>query len=253
MHYLSVDQVSVAYEKIGHGKPIMLIHGLGLDHRIWKPMAKLFGQDRQFILPDVRGQGKSKVGKADGSLDQMADDLACLLDHLEVDKVILAGHSMGGYIALAFAERHMDRLGGIALVTSNARADSPEKKQSRLIDAETVQNFGVKDFAAIMAPKMTHKKSLIERSRNLIEKTDPAGLANVLMAIANRPARLEFLGKLDMPVMAVFGQDDQIAPAGVGEEIEKANPRVKVVRLPGVGHLPMLEAPLTLGALLVTL
>lgn len=253
MKLITIDQSRLYYDTIGIGKPIMLVHGLGLDHSIWKPLTQLFSDERQFILPDVRGQGRSTLGKADGTLEQMAADLARLLDALRIEKVVLAGHSMGGYIALAFAASHTDRLAGLALVTSNTRADAPDKKQARLADADRVQTEGVAFFAANMAPKLTRGKTIFKRMEKLIAKTDPEGLSNVLKAIAGRKNQLKLIENLTIPSMAVFGQDDQIAPAGADTEIEQANPQVKVIRLPGVGHMPMLEAPLTLGALLLTL
>lgn len=253
MTYIKIDQARLFYETVGTGKPVMLIHGLGLDHSIWKPMAKLFSQERQFILPDIRGHGRSTLGSGDGTLGQMAEDLVRLMDARKIEKVVLAGHSMGGYIALAFAEKHADRLAGLALVTSNAREDAPDKRQTRLTDAWRVLDEGVSFVAANMAPKLTRKKSIVKRMQKLIGKTDPEGLSNVLKAIANRENKLDVLVNLAVPAMAIFGMDDQIAPPGVDTEIELVGPQVKVIRLPGVGHMPMLEAPLTLGALLLTL
>ena len=253
MATIKVDRACLFYEVIGSGKPIILIHGLGLNHTIWKPLTKLFSNERQFILPDVRGQGRSTLGDGDGSLGQMAGDLAWLLDELKIDKVVLAGHSMGGYIALDFAAKYADRLAGLALVTSNTRADSPEKQRGRLIDAGLINDLGVSFIAEAMAPNLTRNKAIVTRMHKIIEKTDPIGMNNVLKAIAYRQNRLEVLSNLVVPCIAIFGSDDQIAPKGVDIEIEQACPRVKVIRLPGVGHTPMLEVPLALGALFLTL
>ena len=104
-----------------------------------------------------------------------------------------------------------------------------------------------------MAPNFTRNKSIVTRMHKIIEKTDPIGMNNVLKAIAFRQHRLEVLSNLVVPCIAIFGSDDQIAPKGVDIEIEQTCPRVKVIRLPGVGHTPMLEVPLALGALFLTL
>ncbi len=253
MQRVTFDQAHLYFDIVGTGKPIMLIHGLGLDHTIWKPLTKKFSNQRQFILPDVRGHGRSTLGTADGTLDQMAGDLVRTLDWLQIDKVILAGHSMGGYITLAFAAKFPDRLAGLALITSNARADSQEKREARVKDARRVLDEGVTFIAASMAPKLTYNKKIASRMHKIIEKNDAEGLSNVLKAIANRKSQLQMLKNLTVPGIAVFGQEDQIAQPGVDTEIYQANPKLKVIHLPGVGHMPMLEQPLTLGALLLTL
>lgn len=253
MKNITVDQARLYYDIIGVGKPVMLIHGLGLDHSIWKPLTKMYAGERQFVLPDVRGQGRSTLGAGSGSLDQMAEDLVQILDVQKIEKVVLAGHSMGGYIALAFAAKYANRLAGLALVTSNAREDAEEKRQARLTDAWRVLDEGVNFIAASMAPKLSHRRTIIKHMEKLISKTDPEGMSNVLKAIANRYSQLDLIARLEVPAMAIFGRDDQIAPQGVDAEIEQANPHVKLIRLPEVGHMPMLEAPGTLGALLLTL
>jgi len=247
------DGASVDYEVVGSGRPLMLLHGLALNRSIWKPVARLFRDERLFILPDIRGQGKSTLGKANGSLVQIADDLVRLLDHLKIEKTAIGGHSMGGYIALAFAKNHVNRVSSIALITSNARADSADKRAARIEEAGKILQEGIEPFADAMAVKLTRHLSTQARVRKILLKTEPEGLSNILKAIANRENNLGLIASLPFPMMAIFGKDDQIAPVGIDVEIERAVPAVKLVRLPGVGHMPMFEASLTLGALLMTL
>lgn len=247
------DGAILDYEVVGSGQPLMLLHGLALNRSIWKPVARLFRDERFFILPDIRGQGKSTLGKANGSLTQIVDDLVRLLDHLKIEKTAIGGHSMGGYIALTFAKNHADRVSSIALVTSNARADSADKRAARIEEAGRVLEEGVEAFADTMAVKLTRRLSTQTRVRKVLLKTEPEGLSNILRAIADRENNLGLIASLPFPVVAIFGKDDQIAPAGIDDEIRKAAPAVKLVRLPGVGHMPMFEAALTLGTLLMTL
>ncbi len=110
----------------------MLIHGFPLDHTSWNEVATLLENDFDLILPDLRGFGQSTTVETPYTMSDMADDLAGLLDHLGIEKVALAGHSMGGYVALAFAKKYPQRVSGLGLVASQAAADSPERKAATL-------------------------------------------------------------------------------------------------------------------------
>jgi len=236
----------------GEGQPILLLHGLALDKRIWSPVVAAYASQARFITPDLRGHGKSSVGKADGTLGQIADDLLALLDAQDLPKVCLLGHSMGGYIALEFAARYPQRLASLVLLTSNIRADAPEKQKGRLEDAQKVLDGGVPAFAAGMASRLTRDPFLADQLRTQMETIDPAGLSNILIAIANRPDQRGLLPTLKIPVLAIAGAEDQIsAPAFAVEAADLAARGHKLV-LPGVGHMPMLENPLALGAAIIS-
>ena len=236
----------------GEGLPIVLLHGLALDKSIWSPLVAAYASQARFITPDLRGHGKTSVGQADGTLGQIAGDLLALLDALDLPKVCLLGHSMGGYIALEFAARYPQRLNSLVLLTSNVRVDAPEKQRSRLEDAQKVLNGGVPAFAAGMASRLTRDPFLADQLRTQMEAIDPAGLSNILIAIANRPDQQALVPKLEVPVLAIAGADDQnSAPAFALEAADLAARGHKVV-LPGVGHMPMLENPLALGAAIMS-
>ena len=124
---IKVNDISMHVEIVGEGKPIVLLHGVGLDHTIWLEMAQLYQDQARFVLLDLRGEGQSETGNANHTLEQMAEDVLGVLNQLGLDQVLLGGHSMGGYIALAFAEKHPERLAGLALIASNAGSDSEEE------------------------------------------------------------------------------------------------------------------------------
>ncbi len=249
----SLTDIDMVYQDVGTGKPVMLLHGLALDGSIWNDVVNLYADQARFIVPDLRGHGQTLTGLADGTLEQFADDIAALLDQLEINKITLAGHSMGGYIALAFAGKYPQRLAGLAMVTSNARADSPEKRRSRLDDADQVSEAGSKRIADGMAPKLTRMPDLVQLGHQIIAKTPPEGIANVQRAIANRPNRLEVLSHLDITFLAIAGADDQLMQPEVAFEMAEASKHGKAIVLPGIGHLPMWEAPVALGALIVSI
>jgi pimeloyl-ACP methyl ester carboxylesterase len=251
-----LDGLDIYYEIRGIGKPIFLLHGLALDHSIWLEMADYYADQAQFIIPDLRGHGRTALGDADATLEQFANDVIRLADHLGHEKFILAGHSMGGYIALALAEAYPERLAGLAMVTSNARADSPEKREGRLGDAKSVLTEGTKRIANTLIQRLMPEGELAQPDEHLCEvvlNSLPEGFANVLTAIANRPNRLAVIQSLLSPVLAIAGDKDQILPVEVALEPADHARQGRKVFLPGVGHMPMIEVPLTLGALLVSM
>jgi pimeloyl-ACP methyl ester carboxylesterase len=225
----------------------MIAHLDGLDY---------YADQAQFIIPDLRGHGRTALGDADATLEQFANDVIRLADHLGHEKFILAGHSMGGYIALALAEAYPERLAGLAMVTSNARADSPEKREGRLGDAKSVLTEGTKRIANTLIQRLMPEGELAQPDEHLCEvvlNSLPEGFANVLTAIANRPNRLAVIQSLLSPVLAIAGDKDQILPVEVALEPADHARQGRKVFLPGVGHMPMIEVPLTLGALLVSM
>ncbi len=134
MKYANVNQTRLAYRELGRRHPhaLLLIHGFPLDHRMWASQLASLGPHMRLIAPDLRGHGQSALpAGAAVSMDQHADDLASLLDHLGIRKAAVAGLSMGGYVALALWRRHPDRIGALVLLDTRAEADTPEGQAGR--------------------------------------------------------------------------------------------------------------------------
>ena len=251
-----LPDIDLYYETRGNGRPIYLLHGLALDHSIWLELAETYADQAQFILPDLRGHGRTPTGPADGSIVQFASDVLRLADHLGHQHFTLAGHSMGGYIALALAEAQPGRLDGLALVTSNARPDSAEKRGNRLAEAQQVLAEGIQTAGNNLIQRMMPADELAQPDEHMCEVilgTSPEGFANVQTAIANRPLRRAVLETLTCPVLAIAGDKDQIMQVEIAVEAAEFARAGRKVTLPGVGHAPMLEVPYTLGALLVSM
>src|SRR6266545_4584990 len=127
MEKMNVNGIQLAYERRGTGTPLVLLHGYPLDHHLWDEVAPLLEDTFELIIPDLRGFGESSTIDSFYAMEDFAADIAALLDHLEIQKAGLAGHSMGGYIALAFARLYSERLTGLGLVASQAMADAPDR------------------------------------------------------------------------------------------------------------------------------
>jgi pimeloyl-ACP methyl ester carboxylesterase len=243
MNKVSLNRLQLAYERRGKGAPLVLIHGFPLDHTIWEPIVPLLENDFDLILPDLRGFGESDAPKTEYAMSDLAADIAALLDSLEIEKAAIAGHSLGGYVALAFAHAYPGRVLGLGLVASQALADPPERKAARYQEAEHVLAHGVGEVAEGMSVKLTADTSLQAALKELVLRQRPEGLAGALRAMAERPDSTPFLSEFDFPVVIVHGLADMLVPIERARAVRAAVKRGDLVEIEGAGHMPMMEAP----------
>jgi pimeloyl-ACP methyl ester carboxylesterase len=173
----------------------------------------------------------------------LATDIASLLDQLGLDKVYMSGHSMGGYVALAFARQHPQRVLGLGLVSTQALADTAERKQGRYATAAEIMKTGVKPVAESMSPKLTPDERVKAFVRGLIAEQQPAGLAGALKAMAERDDSTSALSGFKFSVSIVHGEADELIPIQRAQEMKATLPHAALMELSGVGHMPMMENP----------
>jgi len=239
----NINGTKIAYEELGNGAPLVLIHGYPLDHTIWDEIAPLLDHEFHLILPDLRGFGQSDIKEADNSISGYASDIQGLLKHLKIKKAFLAGHSMGGYVALAFARKYPDEVSGLALISSQAAADSSERKQGRYATGKQVLAEGVNTVVESMTPKLSADKRIQSYVRELISRQKPQGISNALAAMAERPDSADLLPTLRFPLIIVHGDADELIPIERGREMKAALPNAHYMELPSTGHMPMMENP----------
>lgn len=250
MEKANINGIQLAYTRKGAGKPLVLVHGYPLDHTIWDEVLPLLEKDFDIILPDLRGFGNSDVIKSQYKITDMAADIAGLLDQLGIEETSIAGHSMGGYISLAFAHAYPGRVVGLGLVASQALADPEDKKSGRYDAAAEIMKSGVKPVAETFPAMLTPDERVQAYVRELIARQRPAGLAGALKAMAERDDSSSILSKFTFPVVLVHGQEDALIPIQRAQEIKAAIPHATLTELPGIGHMPMMEDPRsTAGAL----
>jgi 3-oxoadipate enol-lactonase len=243
METLVLPHSSIAYKRCGHGNPLVLLHGYPLDHRIWDPILPLLENDFELIIPDLRGFGESKTIEVGYSLSEMADDVANLVERIGFPKVLMAGHSMGGYVSLAFACSFPDRLLGVGLISSQAIADTPEKKESRYLSVILLQESGKESIANSMVGKLTSNPILQGQLYEIIMSQSEAGIMNAIKALAERPDQTSLLGTLDVPLLVVHGDSDDLIPLERAVEDGQAARNSNLVVIAKAGHMPMLEYP----------
>ena len=225
------------------GQPLLLLHGFPLDHSIWLPLLPRLESHFDLILPDLAGLGHSPLPRPDTHLTDMAAALADLLRGLGLPRAFVAGHSMGGYVALAFARQSPEMLLGLGLISTQALPDNPERQAARHQTAAEVAEKGPGVVADAMAAKLSANPAHEALLRETILRQPVPGIVNALKAMAARPDTTDLLPSLDCPVSIVHGLDDALIPPERAREMKALLPNPHLTELPGIGHMPMLEAP----------
>jgi 3-oxoadipate enol-lactonase len=240
MTYLPVP---LSYEEEGEGTPVMLVHGFPLNRSIWYPIIPLLNKKARLILPDLRGYGQSPASEGTFAMRLLAEDLHALLDKLEIEKVILAGHSMGGYVSLAFAQAYPHRLAGLAMIASQAAPDNPEKRANREKTAEEVHRRGLRPLAQKLAPALTCRAELVDPIRKLILKANPKAVISALRGMAERADATEWLADITVPAVVIAGNEDKMIPMEQARLMTQLLGRAWLVEVPEAAHMPMMEQP----------
>jgi 3-oxoadipate enol-lactonase len=241
MQKINVNGIEIAYTRHGNGAPIVLLHGYPLDGSIWSEILPLLEDKFELVIPDLRGFGESTTVDTPYTMDTFASDVAGLLDHLRLEKTAITGHSMGGYVALAFAKLYPNRVSGLGLVSSQVLADAPDRKQGRYDTAAQVAAKGIGVVVEAMTPKFSPDERVQAFAQSVMEQQRPNGIIGALKAMAEREDSSSLLAEFKFPVVLVHGDADALIPIERAREVKNAISRAHLVELKGVGHLPMME------------
>jgi 3-oxoadipate enol-lactonase len=246
----TIHGVSLAYCDAGQGTPLVLAHGFPLDHGLWSGQIEALSRRCRVIAPDLRGFGQSAVPEGTVTMEQYADDLAGLLDHLGISEpVVLGGLSMGGYVAFAFWRKHAARLRGLVLCDTRAAADTFTGAAARRVVADRVLEEGALPVLSPMISKLFSTKTLSGRHelaewvRRVIERTDPRGIAAANRGMAERPDSTADLPRIGCPALLLAGEEDSLSPPGEMRGMAEKIPHARFVVIPSAAHLAPLEQP----------
>lgn len=247
---IKVRGLEMAYEDTGgNGVPLLLIHGFPLDRTLWSAQIKNLADVARVIAPDLRGFGESKMPGDAITMDTYADDLRALLDALGVKSAVIAGLSMGGYIAFAFYRQYAARVRALILANTKAGADSPEGKKARDDNAALAREKGVAEIAERMLPKMFTPKTIAEKTdvansvRAMMSRQPVAGVVSALMAMRDRPDSTPTLAQISVPTLIITGAEDNLIPPKESELMRDGIRGARLVMLPGAAHLSNVEQP----------
>lgn len=248
--YVTVNGMRMMVRERGGagGQTLLLVHGFPLDSRMWcEQLSGLAGRAR-ILAPDLRGHGLSDAPQGPYSMEQHADDLAALLDHLGVKKAMVAGLSMGGYVTFALWRRHPRRVAGLALVDTRAEPDTPAGKASRDVTAARVRETGPRVLADEMMPKLLAPQNLADERitaplREMILGQPITGLTGALHALRDRADSTPTLSTITVPTAVIVGAADAITPPADATAMAAQIRGAQLVVIPGAGHLSPLENP----------
>jgi len=252
---ISLGDISLHVVDRGRGQSLLLVHGFPLDHSMWQRQIDELAADFRVIAPDLRGFGQSGVTAGTVTMEQMADDLAGMLDSLGVaEPVALCGLSMGGYVGWQFALRYRNRLAKLIQCDTRAVADSPEAAAGRLKTAERVLVDGAQVVAESMLGKLfaeataRQQPAVVEATRQVMLRTAPVGIAAALRGMSERPDVSGRLAEFDMPALIVCGEHDAIAAPAEMRGIAEQMPQAKFALINDAGHMAPLEQPAAVNA-----
>ena len=237
----------VFYRQFGKGNPVVLIHGFGETGDVWKQQVEFLKDDFLLIVPDLPGSGQSEMVD-DMSMEGMAEIIRHIIDAESPGvPLIMIGHSMGGYITLAFAKKYPDYLKAFGLFHSTAYADSEEKKNTRKKGIEFINKHGAFAFLQSTTPNLFSPSSkeqtpekIDEFIRGLNNFSAPA-LVSYYEAMMNRPDTTDLLRTTSLPVLFIIGEHDNAIPFQDSLTLTHLPEKSYIHILHQSGHMGMLE------------
>ncbi len=254
---VQVNGVSLAVEVAGSGVPLVLLHGFPLSSRMWEAVLPALAEAARVVAVDLRGFGDSQGPAGGYTMDALAEDAVALADALGLESFVLAGHSMGGYVAFRVAARVPHRLAGLVLVDSRAEADDEAGRGRREEAIARIVGGGREGFLDDFIPDLvapdTRRRSprLVEELRAVAGGVSGHVLAGCLAGMRDRPDSRPLLPTLATPVLVIVGEEDAITPPASARAMAGALPRASLAIIPQAGHTPPVERPVAVAEAMV--
>lgn len=247
--HAQVNGITLAYTDQGQGLPLVFVHAFPLSRAMWEPQVQALAGRFRVITLDLRGHGQSDAPLWVSTMEQFADDLAGLLDHLGIRQAVFAGLSMGGYVLFAFYRNYAERVKALILAGTRAQADTAEGRAGRFALSQTAYRNGAAAVAEAMLPRLLSPASLqdrpdlVRRVRATIMSTPVSGIAGDLMGMAQRPDSVPGLSRIACPTLILVGELDVATPVADARLMAEGIPGARLEIIPGAAHLANLEQP----------
>lgn len=253
---VTVNGVPMYVAARGQGYPITFVHGFPLNHRIFDSQVRALSRTYRVLAPDLRGFGKTPFSGEEITIETYAQDIVGLLDALDIEQTVLAGLSMGGYIAFAMWRLAPERIRALVLLNTRAGADTEEGRRRRFETIEQVQKDGIEPLVQSMLPKLLSpvtlrgKRHVVHKLEDIMRSSTREGVIAALRAMAHRPDSQPLLEHITVPTLIVAGRDDAIVPVSEAESMALAIPNAQLQVVEQAGHLVTMERPRTTSRLI---
>jgi len=230
----------------GARQAVLLLHAFPLHSGMWARQIAALSPRHRVVAPDYRGLGKTPPPAGPSTMQVVAGDARALLAHLGIERAVVVGLSMGGYVALELFRQSPGLFRGLALCDTRATADTDEGKANRESFAKNALERGLGWVADEMIPKLLREgpgAAEVKEVRDLVSGGTPAGVAAAQRGMAARPDSTATLAAIRCPAIVVVGEGDRMIPVADAEKLATGIAGARLVRIPGAGHLPNIEAP----------
>jgi pimeloyl-ACP methyl ester carboxylesterase len=236
------------------GPAILLLHAFPLDGRMWSAQFRDLAEHHTVLVPDLPGFGKSPLPNGNPSLDSWARDLVTLCKANGIDRAIVAGCSLGGYLAFSIVRGSPEFASGLALVNTRALADTQDARRARYEMVERARHEGTSFLAKTKPPlspdTFRDHPEVVESVFGMMEDATPVGVMAAQRAMASRRDSRSLLGTIRVPATVICGDDDPIIPPAEAREMSAAIPGAEFVSIAHAGHLTPIERPQLVSAAL---
>lgn len=247
---ISANNLDISYDDVGEGIiPIIFLHGYPFDKTMWNCQLDALTSSNRLISIDIRGFGKSTNVESPLSIDLFADDLIHLMDRLNIEKAIVCGLSMGGYIALNAIKRFSKRIEALILCDTQCIADTKLVKEKRYKIIDEIESEGLTKFNEGFIKSVFHKdsiitkKDLVEQLRNVVFSTSKHTITQGLIALAERSETCSILNEIIIPTLIICGREDELTPLAQSEFMNSTIKGSILRVINNAGHVSNLEQP----------
>jgi len=230
-----------------NNKPVVFVHGFPYDHTMWDKQIDELKSNYFCVTYDIRGLGESPIGGGQYTMESFVDDLETIINELKLDKSVLCGLSMGGYISLRAVERNESNYSGLILCDTRSASDTDEGKIKRAENVRKINTLGVKHFVSEFVPHCFSVKSITDSNEEYTKvlnkslNSNAIGIKGCLLAMSGRTDTTSYLSKIKIPTLLLCGEDDRLTPPDTMELMVEQIPNSHFEIVPNAGHMSPIE------------
>jgi pimeloyl-ACP methyl ester carboxylesterase len=248
---IELNNFHLSYDDVGEGSiPIIFLHGYPFDKTMWQGQLEFLKPSYRLIPCDIRGFGKSIDEESPLSIDLFAEDVIQFMDKLSIEKAIICGLSMGGFIALNVIKKFPERFEALILCDTQCIADTNEVKEKRYKIIDEIEVDGVANFnegfikSVFYKDSIINKKELVDQLRSVVFSNSKHIITEGLIALAERSETCSTLNEISIPTLIICGREDEVTPLAQSEMMYEAIKGSILCVIDNAGHVSNLEQPL---------